>query len=79
VKQLLAACGRLAGAPVPHVVSEPRPGDPAILVADIAHARAELGWSPRRSLDDILAAAWAWHARGGYQDAAPPGALFAAG
>jgi UDP-glucose 4-epimerase len=62
VRELLDACGHLAGAPVPHVVSAPRPGDPPRLVADISHARAELGWSPRWSgIGDILAGAWAWH------------------
>ena len=33
-------------------------------------ARRELGWTPRRGLEDILADAWAWHSSHphGYQD-----------
>ena len=41
--------GPAGGRPVPHAVEAPRPGDPAILVADIASARAALGWEPRNS------------------------------
>ena len=62
VRELLDAASRLAGRPVPHAVEEPRPGDPAILVADIASARAALGWEPRNSgIDRILDTAWRWH------------------
>ena len=40
------------------------------VVADIEKARRELGWTPRRGLEDILADAWAWHSSHphGYQD-----------
>jgi UDP-arabinose 4-epimerase len=39
-----------------------RPGDPAILVADAARARASLGWSAERSdLVNIIGDAWRWH------------------
>lgn len=38
-----------------------RPGDPAVLVADSARARAELGWQPRfPELSDIVRHVWAW-------------------
>ena len=68
VRELLDACGRIAGRRIPHEVSAPRTGDPAVLVADVGLARAELGWSPGSSgIDRILASAWAWHSgRGGY-------------
>lgn len=63
VKELLAAAARVAGRPVPHTVEPPRPGDPAVLVADVTRARAGLGWEPRQSrIDDILASAMRWHA-----------------
>jgi UDP-glucose 4-epimerase len=68
VLELLAAGERLAGRPIPHTIEAPRPGDPAILVADVAKARCELGWSPRHSrIDDILATAWQWHRQGGLE------------
>ena len=39
-----------------------RPGDPAILVADAALARALLGWSAERSdLATVIGDAWRWH------------------
>lgn len=66
VRELLDAAGRLVGWPVPHRVEAPRPGDPAFLVADIARARAELGWEPKVSgIDAILASALAWHGGNG--------------
>jgi UDP-glucose-4-epimerase GalE len=74
VRELVAAASRIAGRPVPQVVEPPRPGDPAVLVADIAQAEERLGWRPRHSaIEEILAAAWRWHAgRGaaGYSEAA---------
>lgn len=40
---------------------ERRAGDPAVLVADATHARAELGWQPRYAdLPTIIEHAWAW-------------------
>lgn len=38
-----------------------RAGEPAILTADSAKARAELGWTPKRSAK-IIESAWNWHA-----------------
>jgi UDP-glucose 4-epimerase len=62
VRQLLDACVGVSGRPIPHSVSPARPGDPAVLVADIARARAELGWSPQWSdISQVLTSAWAWH------------------
>ena len=37
-----------------------RSGDPAVLIANIQRARDLLNWSPRRSLNDIIASAWKW-------------------
>lgn len=73
VGELLDAVARLSGRPVPHTIDAPRPGDPAVLVADISRARGGLGWSPRASrIDDILASAWRWHSgRGAAQYANP--------
>jgi UDP-glucose 4-epimerase len=38
-----------------------RPGDPPQLIAANARARELLGWEPRRSLEEMIADAWAWH------------------
>jgi UDP-glucose 4-epimerase len=40
-----------------------RPGDPAVLVASNTRAAAELGWTPARDLDEMVADAWAFVAR----------------
>jgi UDP-glucose 4-epimerase len=37
-----------------------RPGELQRSVLDASHARRELGWAPERSLDQGLAATWAW-------------------
>ena len=40
---------------------ERRPGDPAVLVADAAQAKAKLGWQPVfADLETIVRHAWAW-------------------
>ena len=52
------------------VREEPRrPGDPPRLIAANAKARAGLGWTPERSLEDIVRDAWAWFQAhpGGYR------------
>jgi UDP-glucose 4-epimerase len=64
VREVLDAVGRVTGTAVPQQFSDRRPGDPAELVADPSHIRAELGWSPEHTdLDDIVATAHAWHSR----------------
>ncbi|MEJ7804264.1 MAG: GDP-mannose 4,6-dehydratase, partial [Candidatus Limnocylindria bacterium] len=44
--------------PEPHVVVDPefvRPADPVPLVGDPSKARAQLGWQPRTSFEDLIA------------------------
>lgn len=38
-----------------------RAGDPAILTASIDKIKAELGWTPKYSLEDIIKTAFLWH------------------
>ena len=62
VRQVIETARQITGHPIPAVMSERRAGDPAILVADSAHIRAELGWQPRyENIEDIIRSAWAWH------------------
>jgi UDP-glucose-4-epimerase GalE len=62
VQEVLDAAERVIGRPIP-VEREPRrPGDPAALVADTTRAAELLGWQATRSLDEIVASAWQWHA-----------------
>ncbi len=61
VREVVESARRVTGREIP-VVEEPRrPGDPPQLVASSDRIRAELGWEPRRGLDDMIADAWAWH------------------
>jgi UDP-glucose 4-epimerase len=61
-REILDACRRVTGHPIPVVEAPRRPGDPPRLVADSARIRAELGWRPRYTdLDEIVATAWRWH------------------
>jgi UDP-glucose 4-epimerase len=60
VLDVVEAVRRVTGAPVPTEVAPRRPGDPAVLVASSALIREELGWQPRRGLDEMVADAWAF-------------------
>jgi UDP-glucose 4-epimerase len=62
VLEVISSVERVAGRPVPRVLSERRPGDPAVLCASNARARAELSWTSRLGdLDTIVDTAWRWH------------------
>lgn len=50
----------VTGHPVPAVEGPRRPGDPPALVAAAEPAHRDLGWSPRRSIDDMVRDAWAF-------------------
>ena len=52
------AVERVTALKVPHRICPRRPGDPAVLVASNAKARAVLGWSPKRDLDEIIRSAY---------------------
>jgi UDP-glucose 4-epimerase len=64
VREVLDAVERVTGTPVPALLADRRPGDPAILVADSSRAQTILGWQPRRSsLDEMVSSAWDWRQR----------------
>ena len=50
VRQAIAETARIAGHAVPHTIGPRRPGDSPKLVGDIAKARRDLGWQPKRDL-----------------------------
>jgi UDP-glucose 4-epimerase len=60
VREVIASCGRVVGRPVPFVDAPPRPGDPAVSLADPSKMARELGYRAERSLDDMVASAWRW-------------------
>ncbi|WP_395646231.1 UDP-glucose 4-epimerase GalE [Terricaulis sp.] len=61
VLELLAAIEKVTGRKVPAVAAPRRPGDAPALLADNALAKRELGWSPSRGIETIIADAWTWH------------------
>jgi UDP-glucose 4-epimerase len=61
VREVVDAARRVTGREIPAREEERRPGDPAALVAAADLARAELGWEPRKGLEDMISDAWEWH------------------
>jgi UDP-glucose 4-epimerase len=70
VWEIMAAVREATGIPFEPEVQARRPGDPARIVASPALARAELGWSSRFDLADMVNSSWA-AARATAQVAAP--------
>ncbi|HIW95267.1 MAG TPA: UDP-glucose 4-epimerase GalE [Candidatus Corynebacterium gallistercoris] len=61
VKEVIEACRRVTGHPIPAELAPRRAGDPAVLIASSARATEQLGWRPERStIDRIVADAWAF-------------------
>lgn len=61
VREVIESARRVTGHPIPAVVGERRPGDPASLYANADKIRRELGWSARvTELDESVASAWRW-------------------
>jgi UDP-glucose-4-epimerase GalE len=64
VKEVIDTVSRVTGRPVPWTLAPRRPGDPAVLYAAPAKARAGLQWTPTLAdLETIVRTAWAWHER----------------
>jgi UDP-glucose-4-epimerase GalE len=60
VLEVIEAARRVTGRKIEVLFGPARPGDPRGLVADITRARRELGWEPRRTLEEIVASVWEW-------------------
>lgn len=61
VLEVVEACRRVTGHPIPAEVAPRRAGDPAVLIASSDKARAELGWKPTHTdLNTIVEDAWAF-------------------
>ncbi len=61
VRQVVDAVARVTGRHIAVRETGRRPGDPAVLVASNAAAREELGWTPTRGLEQMVADAWEFH------------------
>jgi UDP-glucose 4-epimerase len=60
VREVIEAARRVTGREIAVREEGRRAGDPPELVAANARAREELGWTPERGLDEMIADAWAW-------------------
>lgn len=62
VKEIVEACRKVTGHPIPVKMCPRRPGDPPALYASGAKAREVLGWNPQYSdVETIVRDAWAAH------------------
>jgi UDP-glucose 4-epimerase len=63
VKEIVNISEQVTGKELNKTMGERRPGDPPKLVASRDKAGEILGWSPTRTLQDIIESAWEWQAR----------------
>jgi UDP-glucose 4-epimerase len=71
VREVIAACEKITGKPIPVVEKPRRPGDPPPLIAASEKIKRELGWAPKfESIEKIVQSAWSWHLEHpkGYED-----------
>jgi UDP-glucose 4-epimerase len=61
VREVVETARRVTGREIVAEEAPRRPGDPPRLVAAMERARDGLGWTPERSLEDMIRDAWAWH------------------
>jgi UDP-glucose 4-epimerase len=62
VREVIDACRRITGHPIPAVIGPRRPGDPPELIADARLAHKLLDWTPRyTTIESIVETAWLWH------------------
>ena len=62
VGEVVDACRRVTGQPIPAEVGARRAGDPPELVADSRRAQSTLCWTPKYTdIEDIVKTAWNWH------------------
>jgi UDP-glucose 4-epimerase len=64
VLEVIDVIGEVTGLDVSPEVAARRPGDPARIVGSAARINAELGWSAKFDLHDMVESAWAsWRLR----------------
>ena len=73
VREVIAQIAATTGYDIDPVVVGRRPGDPADLVADVSRIAETLGWTSTKTLEDMIASAWAaWIPTHGTPAVAPP-------
>ena len=54
VREVVAAATAATGQQIPFIDSPRRPGDPAVLIADISKAKSKLAWEPSRDMNTMV-------------------------
>ena len=69
VLEVVQAMEAASNRAIPYAITDRRPGDAAISVADPTKADRRLGWRTQRTLEDICRDGWAWQQQnpGGYE------------
>jgi UDP-glucose-4-epimerase GalE len=60
VLEVIQAAEAATGRTVRRTMGPRRPGDPPVLVADVAQSQQILGWKTTRTLAEIVSSAWVW-------------------
>jgi UDP-glucose 4-epimerase len=60
VMELIKAFEKVNGVKVNYRIAPRRPGDITAIWADPTLANEEMGWKATRTIEETLAAAWAW-------------------
>lgn len=60
VLEIINAAEKLFNTRIDYKLAQRRQGDPAVLVANSAHAGKILGWKPKRTLNEILLSTYNW-------------------
>ncbi len=63
VREVIETAARITGRKIPVENCPRRAGDPPQLIASHRKAADELGWSPRRGLEEMISSAWEWRLR----------------
>jgi len=63
VLDVLRAFSKAVGRDLPYVVKPRRAGDAPVSLGDPAKARAELGWTAAKTLDEMCADSWRWQSQ----------------
>jgi len=67
VREVIDGCRAVTNREVPLITGKRRAGDATKLVSGSERAKTELGWSPHRSVMDVMVQdAWRWHQSGHY-------------
>jgi UDP-glucose 4-epimerase len=61
VREVIDTARRVTGREIVAIETDRRPGDPPRLVAANVRAREGLGWTPERTLEEMIRDAWEWH------------------